>query len=66
MGIKMVPSGEGADELFEVIYISTKRQTHVNSMKKMYVIRKTTHVDCLRANKSLAAWELKETCAILR
>jgi asparagine synthetase B (glutamine-hydrolysing) len=37
MGIKMVPSGEGADELFEVIYISTKRQTHVNSMKKMYV-----------------------------
>jgi asparagine synthetase B (glutamine-hydrolysing) len=37
MGIKMVLSGEGADELLEDICISTKRQTQENSTKKTFV-----------------------------
>ena len=34
MGIKMVLSGEGSDELLVDIYISTKRQMLKNSMMK--------------------------------
>jgi asparagine synthase (glutamine-hydrolysing) len=60
MGIKMVLSGEGADELLEDICISTKRQTqrefHEENVRKL---GKLHMYDCLRANKSLAAWELK-------
>jgi asparagine synthetase B (glutamine-hydrolysing) len=37
MGIKMVLSGEGADELLEGICISTKHQTQENFTKKMFV-----------------------------
>jgi asparagine synthase (glutamine-hydrolysing) len=37
MGIKMVLSGEGADELLEDICISTKHQTQENFTKKMFV-----------------------------
>ena len=40
MGIKMVLSGEGADEIEET----------VRKLSKLYLY------DCLRANKSLAAW----------
>lgn len=57
MGIKMVLSGEGSDELFGGYLYFHKapnaREFHeetVRKLKKLYLY------DCLRANKSLAAW----------
>lgn len=57
MGIKMVLSGEGADELFGgYLYFHKAPNAHefheetVRKLKKLYLY------DCLRANKSLAAW----------
>ena len=57
MGIKMVLSGEGADEIFGgYLYFhkapSTKEfhQETVRKLSKLYLY------DCLRANKSLSAW----------
>jgi len=57
MGIKMVLSGEGADELFNGYLYFHKapdaREFHEESVRKM---NKFHLYDCLRANKSLAAW----------
>lgn len=57
MGIKMVLSGEGSDELFGGYLYFHKapnaKEFHeetVRKLKKLYLY------DCLRANKSLAAW----------
>ena len=57
LGIKMVLSGEGSDELFGGYLYFHKapnaREFHeetVRKLKKLYLY------DCLRANKSLAAW----------
>ena len=57
MGIKMVLSGEGSDEIFGgYLYFHkapTAREFHdetVRKLKKLYLY------DCLRANKSMAAW----------
>lgn len=57
MGIKMVLSGEGADEIFGGYLYFHKapdaRAFHEETVRK---IGKLYLYDCLRANKSLAAW----------
>jgi len=57
MGIKMVLSGEGADEVFGGYLYFHKapdaRAFHEETLRK---INKLYLYDCLRANKSLAAW----------
>jgi asparagine synthase (glutamine-hydrolysing) len=57
MGIKMVLSGEGADEIFGgYLYFHkapTAEEFHRETVRK---ISKLYLYDCLRANKSLAAW----------
>ena len=57
MGIKMVLSGEGADEVFGgYLYFHkapSAQEFHEETIRKM---KKLYLYDCLRANKSLAAW----------
>ncbi|KAK7853767.1 asparagine synthetase [glutamine-hydrolyzing] 3 [Quercus suber] len=57
LGVKMVLSGEGSDEIFGVTYTSTRRLTRRSFTKKHI---KSLHLyDCLRANKSTSAWGLE-------
>jgi asparagine synthase (glutamine-hydrolysing) len=57
MGVKMVLSGEGADEVFGGYLYFHKapnaREFHEETIRKL---SKLHLYDCLRANKSLAAW----------
>ncbi|MBN1306439.1 MAG: asparagine synthase B [Chitinispirillaceae bacterium] len=57
MGIKMVLSGEGADEVFGGYLYFHKapcaREFHEETVRKLDMLHK---YDCLRANKSAAAW----------
>ncbi len=57
MGIKMVLSGEGADEIFGGYLYFHKAPSaqafHEESVRKLKTLYQ---YDCLRANKSLAAW----------
>ncbi len=57
MGIKMVLSGEGADEIFGGYLYFHKapnaKEFHEETVRKLH---KLHLYDCLRANKSLAAW----------
>jgi len=60
MGIKMVLSGEGSDEIFGgYLYFSgapNKEEFHQETVRRV----KNLHLsDCLRANKSTAAWGLE-------
>ncbi|MGB5237143.1 MAG: asparagine synthase B [Flavobacteriaceae bacterium] len=60
MGIKMVLSGEGADELFGgYLYFHkapSAEEFHDETVRKLV---KLHQYDCLRANKSLAAWGIE-------
>ncbi|MDX1830296.1 MAG: asparagine synthase B [Lutibacter sp.] len=60
MGVKMVLSGEGADELFGgYLYFHkapSAEEFHKETVRKL---GKLHMYDCLRANKSLAAWGIE-------
>ncbi|WP_457610691.1 asparagine synthase B [Lutibacter sp.] len=60
MGVKMVLSGEGADELFGGYLYFHKapnaEEFHKETVRKL---SKLHMYDCLRANKSLAAWGIE-------
>jgi len=60
MGIKMVLSGEGADELFGGYLYFHKapnaKEFHQETVRKL---DKLHMYDCMRANKSLAAWGIE-------
>ena len=57
MGIKMVLSGEGSDEIFGgYLYFHkapSPRAFHEETVRKLFDLHR---YDCLRANKSMAAW----------
>jgi asparagine synthase (glutamine-hydrolysing) len=60
MGIKMVLSGEGADEVFGgYLYFHmapSAKEFHEETVRKLFALSK---YDCLRANKATAAWGLE-------
>jgi len=57
MGIKMVLSGEGADEVFGgYLYFHKAPDAEAFHNETLRKISKLYLYDCLRANKSLAAW----------
>jgi len=57
MGVKMVLSGEGSDEIFGGYLYFHKAPNaealHIETVRKLTALNK---FDCLRANKSMAAW----------
>ncbi len=57
MGIKMVLSGEGADEIFGgYLYFHKAPDAQSFHEETVEKLEKLYYYDCLRANKSLAAW----------
>ncbi len=57
MGVKMVLSGEGADEIFGgYLYFHKAPDANAFHEETVRKISKLHLYDCLRANKSLAAW----------
>ncbi len=57
MGVKMVLSGEGADEIFGgYLYFHKAPNAQAFHEETIRKISKLHMYDCLRANKSLAAW----------
>jgi len=57
MGIKMVLSGEGADEIFGgYLYFHKAPNAQAFHEETVRKIDKLHQFDCLRANKSMAAW----------
>lgn len=66
MGIKMVISGEGADEIFGGYLYFHKapngEELHKETVRK---IQKLSKYDCLRSNKSMAAWGVESRVPFL-
>jgi asparagine synthase (glutamine-hydrolysing) len=66
MGIKMVLSGEGADEVFGgYLYFHkapSAREFHAETVRKLDQLNR---FDCLRANKSMAAWGVESRVPFL-
>jgi len=66
MGVKMVLSGEGSDEIFGgYLYFHkapSPEKFHVELCHKLKLLSK---YDCLRANKSTAAWGVEARCPFL-
>jgi asparagine synthase (glutamine-hydrolysing) len=56
MGVKMVLSGEGPMKFSVDTFIFIRRQMPGNFTKTIHKLSKLHLYDCLRANKSLAAW----------
>ena len=67
MGIKMVLSGEGADEVFGgYLYFHqapNELEFHLETLRKIKALHR---YDCLRANKAMAAWGIEGTRAVSR
>jgi asparagine synthase (glutamine-hydrolysing) len=60
MGIKMVFTGEGADEIFGgYLYFHKAPNAHEFHEELMRKLDDLHRFDCLRANKSLAAWGIE-------
>ncbi len=60
MGIKMVLSGEGADEIFGgYLYFHKAPDAQAFHEETVRKLEKLHMYDCLRANKSLAAWGIE-------
>jgi asparagine synthase (glutamine-hydrolysing) len=60
MGIKMVLSGEGADEVFGGYLYFHQAPTPIDFQQESYALINRLHYsDCLRANKSTMAWGLE-------
>jgi len=60
MGIKMVLSGEGADEIFGgYLYFHMAPSAEEFHQETVTKLAKLSKYDCLRANKSTAAWGLE-------
>lgn len=60
MGIKMVLSGEGADEIFGgYLYFHKAPDAQAFHEENVRKLSKLYQYDCLRANKSLAAWGIE-------
>ncbi len=60
MGIKMVLSGEGADEIFGgYLYFHKAPNAQAFHEENVRKLSKLYQYDCLRANKSLAAWGIE-------
>lgn len=60
LGIKMVLSGEGADELFGgYLYFHKAPNAQAFHEETVRKLKKLHQYDCLRANKSLAAWGIE-------
>src|SRR6266850_5393121 len=63
MGVKMVLSGEGSDEIFggylSIHKAPSARAFHDETVRKIDAL----HLyDCNRANKAMAAWEWRREC----
>ena len=57
MGVKMVLSGEGADEVFGgYLYFHKAPNAHEFHLETLRKIKTLHRYDCLRANKAMAAW----------
>jgi len=60
MGVKMVLSGEGADEIFGgYLYFHKAPNSEAFHEETVRKVEKLHLYDCLRANKSLAAWGIE-------
>jgi asparagine synthase (glutamine-hydrolysing) len=60
MGVKMVLSGEGADEIFGgYLYFHKAPNTEAFHEETVRKVEQLHLYDCLRANKSLAAWGIE-------
>lgn len=63
MGIKMVLSGEGADEILGGYLYFHQAPNEVAFQRECVDRIKNLHLsDCLRANKSLAGWGMEVSC----